>query len=120
MAKTTASFSTVSPRFFDAVGTLVLMGRVFTEQDSNTSTHVAVVNQTFVKKYLDGKRPIGVRFGTDRSMTGEFEIVGVVDDSKYGNPAQEVTPMFFTPMAQATNFDAMAAPPNSARTGKEE
>jgi len=108
--QSSASFSTVSPRFFDAVGTRLLMGRVFTEQDSATRTHVAIVNQMFVKKYLDGKRPIGIRFGPDRSMSSEYEIVGVVDDSKYGNPAQATSPMFFTPMAQATNFDAIVAP----------
>jgi predicted permease len=106
-----ASYSTVSPRFFDAVGTRVLMGRVFTEQDTASSTHVAVVNQMFVKKFLDGKRPIGVRFGPDQSMTGEYEIVGVVDDSKYGNPAQPTSAMFFKPMAQITNFDTVAALP---------
>ena len=88
------------------------MGRTFTERDSATSTHVAVVNQTFVKKFLDGKQPIGMRFGPDPSMPGEYEIVGVVDDIKYGDPSQQTRPMFFTPMAQTTNFDAIAAVPS--------
>jgi predicted permease len=104
-----ASYSSVSPRFFDALGTRVLMGRTFTERDSATSTHVAVVNQTFVKRFLDGKQPIGKRFGPDPSMTGEYEIVGVVDDSKYGDPSKEARPMFFTPMAQTTSFDSLVA-----------
>jgi hypothetical protein len=42
-AETTASFSAVSPRFFDAVGRRVLVGRAFTEHDSPTSLHVAAV-----------------------------------------------------------------------------
>jgi hypothetical protein len=88
------------------------MGRTFTERDSATSTHVAVVNQTFVKRFLDAKEPIGMRFGPDPSMAGEYDIVGVVDDSKYGDPSQQTRPMFFTPMAQATNFDAIAAAPS--------
>jgi len=107
--KMNSSYSAVSLRFFDAVGTRVLMGRTFTERDSATSTHVAVVNQTFVKKFLDGKQPIGMHFGPDRSMTGEYEIVGVVDDSKYGDPTKQTRPMFFTPMAQTTSFDALVA-----------
>jgi predicted permease len=107
-----ASYSSVSPRFFDAVGTRVLMGRTFAERDSATSTHVAVVNQTFVKRFLDGKEAIGMRFGPDPSITGVYEIVGVVDDSKYGDPSQQTRPMFFTPMAQTTNFDAIAAAPS--------
>jgi hypothetical protein len=111
-AKKTASYNSVSPRFFDAVGTRVLMGRTFTERDSATSTHVAVVNQTFVKKFLNGKQPIGMHFGPDPSITGEYEIVDVVDDSKYGNPSQPARTMFFTPMAQTTNFDTIAAGPS--------
>jgi len=111
-AHNNASYSSVSPRFFDAVGTRVLMGRTFTESDSATSTHVAVVNQTFVKKFLNGKQPIGLRFGPDPSMKGEYEIVGVVDDSKYGDPSKPVRPMFFTPIVQTTSFDTLAAGAN--------
>lgn len=106
-----ASYSSVSSRFFDVVGTRVLAGRTFTESDTATSTHVAVVNQTFVKKFLDGKQPIGMHFGPDPSMTGEYEIVGVVDDSKYGDPSMRARPMFFTPMAQTTTFDTIVATP---------
>jgi predicted permease len=113
-----ASYTAVSPRFFDAVGTRVLMGRALTESDTATSTHVAVVNQTFVNKFLKGKSPIGMRFGPDPSMTSEYEIVGVVDDSKYGDPAQQTRAMFFTPMAQFTNFDTIAAVPNLKEQAK--
>jgi predicted permease len=105
------SYSSVSPRYFDAVGTRVRMGRVFTERDTATSTHVAIVNQIFVNKFLKGKQPIGMHFGTDPSMTGEYEIVGVVDDSKYGDPTRPTRPMFFRPMAQITSYDTLAGPP---------
>jgi predicted permease len=110
-AQLSASYAAVSPRFFDAVGTRVLAGRSFTESDSAASRHVAIVNQTFVNKFLEGKPPIGLHFGPDPSMTGEYEIVGVVDDSRYGDPARPVRPMFFTPMAQTTDFNAIQAPP---------
>ena len=111
-AKNSASYLAVSPQFFDAVGTHVLLGRGVTEQDTATSTHVAVVNQTFAKKYLKGKPPIGEHFGTDSSMTGEYEIVGVVDDTKYGSPTEPVPPMFFTPMTQFTTYDTINATEN--------
>jgi predicted permease len=109
-AKLHASYSSVSPKFFDAVGTRLLQGRVFNEHDSATSTHVAVVNQEFVKKNLNGKPALGLHFGPDRSMASEYEIVGVVDDSKYGDPARPTRAMFFTPMTQTTLFDGMNAP----------
>jgi ABC-type antimicrobial peptide transport system permease subunit len=85
------------------------MGRTFTERDSATSVHVAVVNQAFVKKFLNGKPPVGMHFGPDRSMTAEYEIVGVVDDTKYRDPSRQVRPMFFTPMAQLTDFNTDVA-----------
>ncbi len=104
------SYSSISPRFFEAVGTRVLLGRTFTENDSSSSVHVAVVNQTFVKKFLDGKQPIGIHFGPDHRVASEYEIVGVVDDSKYGDPSRPARPMFFTPMSQTTSFDSVNAP----------
>lgn len=109
-AKLQASYTAVSPRFFDAVGTRLLNGRIFTDQDTATSRHVAVVNQTFVRKFLDGKQPIGALFGPDPRMSTEFEIVGVVDDSKYGDPSEATRPMFFTPMSQTTDYQHVNAP----------
>jgi predicted permease len=109
-AKMNASYTAVSPRFFDAVGTRVLDGRTFTDEDTSTSRHVAVVNQMFVKKFLNGKQPIGVLFGPDRRVSTEFEIIGVVDDSKYGDPSKPTRPMFFTPLSQTTDYQHVNAP----------
>jgi predicted permease len=106
-AKQMASYSFVSKRFFDAVGTRVLYGRTFTDHDTATSRHVAVVNQTFVKRYLDGRQPIGALFGPNTAMTTAYEIVGVVDDSKYGNPEAPARPMFFMPLSQATDYQQL-------------
>ena len=111
-SKFNASYTCISPSFFEAVGTRLLMGRVFSEHDSATSTHVAVVNKEFVRKFLDGKQPIGVHFGPDRRMSSEFEIVGVVDDSKYGDPSRPTRPMYFTPISQASDFSHINAPAN--------
>jgi predicted permease len=110
--RSNVSYAAVSPRFFDAVGTRILAGRSITESDTATSRHVAVVNQTFVNRFLEGKQPIGMHFGPDPSMTGEYEIVGVVADTRYGDPARPVRPMFLTPMAQTTGFEALQAPPS--------
>jgi predicted permease len=109
-AKMNASYSFVSQRFFDAVGTRVLYGRTFTDEDTATSRHVAVVNQTFVKKYLSGKQPIGILFGPDPRISTAYEIIGVVDDSKYGDPSRETRPMFFKPLSQTTDYQHVDAP----------
>ena len=107
---TTVRYLSVSSQFFDAVGTRLLLGRKLNDHDTATSTHVAVVNEQFVKKILDGKQPMGTRFGLDKRMAGEFQIVGVVEDSKYGDPGESVPPMFFTPMTQTVDFSQADAP----------
>ncbi len=99
-----ASYVAVSSHYFETVGTRILLGRGITEQDTPTSTHVAVVNRTFAKRYLKGKPPLGEHFGPDPHIPSEFTIAGVVDDTKYGDPAEPMQPMFFTPIAQATTY----------------
>lgn len=109
-ARMLASFSFVSQRFFNAVGTRLIQGRTFTDEDTSASRHVAVVNRTFVDKFLKGKNPIGSLFGPDPRMTTEYEIVGIVDDSKYGDPSQPTRPMFFMPLSQTADYQSLNAP----------
>jgi ABC-type antimicrobial peptide transport system permease subunit len=62
---------------------------------------VAVVNQTFVKKFFPKEDPIGHHFGTwDQKYAGDWEIIGVVADAKYNNPRDDYRPMFFRPLSQ--------------------
>ncbi len=110
-AQRNASYTSVSPRFFDTVGTRLLRGRVFSEHDTDAAPHVAVVNQTFVNKFLPGKEVLGQTFGPDSQVDHAFTIVGVVDDSKYGNPTDPARPMYFTPIAQIANYSTIKASP---------
>ena len=100
-----ASWVRVGPDFFDIVGHHLLRGRGITAQDTGTSTPVAVVNQTFVKKFFPkGENPIGVHFGVSGvQSSGDFEIVGVVSDVKYSNVRQPVRPMYFRPLLQVAH-----------------
>ena len=60
------------------------MGRGIRAQDTATSPTVAVVNEAFVKKlFKPGENPIGQHFGGDRKSAGDWEIVGVVEDTAY-------------------------------------
>ena len=99
-AENNALYSAVSPGYFSTLDARVLLGRGITEHDTATSTHVAVVNQAFVQHFLKGKSPVGEHFGPDRAKPNEFEIVGVVEDTKYVNPERPVQPMYFTPLTQ--------------------
>jgi predicted permease len=79
----------------------VVRGRDFTKQDTDASPQVAIVNQTFVKRFFPGKEPIGQHFGIDRTQySGSFEIVGVFADFKMNNPRDPARPVFLRPLAQ--------------------
>jgi predicted permease len=94
----------VSPEYFDAMGIRMIAGRGFTDDDRQHTTGVAIVNRTFVRKYLPGRDPLQARFAVGyptidpKSM---MSIVGVVDDVKYGSLAEAVEPMYYAPQAQA-------------------
>jgi len=100
-----ASWDRVTPGYFAAVGTKLIEGRVFTRADDANSRDVAVVNQAFVRKFLHGQNPIGGHFGDwEPSITGTYEIVGVVQDTQYWDPAEPVHPMYFLPAAQSSQI----------------
>jgi predicted permease len=91
----------VSPNYFAAVGQPVIRGRGFTEDDTGSSRHVAVVNQAFAKKFFRGEDPIGRHFGGwGQEDSGSYEIVGVVANAKYNHPREDARPMFFRPLSQ--------------------
>jgi predicted permease len=94
------TFDRISPGYFAAVGTHVLLGRGLSDADTASTRRVAVVNQAFVDHYLKGKPPLGAHFGLNAKDPSEFEIVGVTDNTKYEDPEQPQLPMVFLPLAQ--------------------
>ena len=96
-----AAFDRVSPQFLASVGEPVVRGRGFTDDDTATSQMVAVVNEAFVRKFFPGANPVGRYFGTfDPQHKNAFQIVGVVANAKYANPAHQAAAMFFRPLTQ--------------------
>jgi predicted permease len=99
---TGASFVKVNAEYFDSVGTRVLMGRGIDVRDTSTAPTVAVVNESFVKKFFKpGENPIGRRFGpAGPQSSGDFEIVGVVEDTAYASVQWKDHRMYFFPISQ--------------------
>ncbi|MGA3373533.1 MAG: ABC transporter permease [Terracidiphilus sp.] len=97
-----SSFVKANAEYFDSVGTHVVMGRGFGKQDSSGAPAVAVVNQTFVKNFFkDGSNPIGRRIGPPGPKSdGDFEVVGVVEDTVYTAVQWKNHSMYFVPMMQ--------------------
>lgn len=83
-----AGFGMVTPDFFKTFGVQMTKGRTFTNQDSATSVKVAVVNEEFVKQFLNGKDPLTQRVIVEQLIPGvqtlgspvEWQIVGVYHD----------------------------------------
>ncbi|MGA9672345.1 MAG: ABC transporter permease [Terracidiphilus sp.] len=91
----------VGNHFLQSVGVPIVRGRDFSAQDSQTSVPVALVNESFARRFFPGQNPIGRHFGiasTDNS--GSFEITGVFSDFKMNDPRREVPPLFLRPLSQ--------------------
>jgi predicted permease len=96
-----ASNVRANAEYFDSVGTRVVMGRGISAQDTPTAPRVAVVNQAFVKRlFKPGESPIGQHFGSGPKTTGDFEIVGVVEDTAYTSARWKNHVMYFQPLMQ--------------------
>jgi len=102
-----ASWVRSNAEYFDSVGTHVLMGRGILPQDTPTSRAVAVVNQSFVKDFFKGgMNPIGQHFGSAGPVSpGDFEVVGVVEDTAYTSVYWKNHSMYFIPAMQRTPSD---------------
>lgn len=116
----------VGPNFFETMHISLLQGRNFGTSDfaaasasltpgSNKVRTPVIVNRAFVQKYLDQENPIGKQFGEFagdgfRPPSPGYEIVGVVNDTKYGNLRRAVSPMMFTPQTSgAAAFELRTA-----------
>jgi macrolide transport system ATP-binding/permease protein len=96
-----STWDRVSPGFLASMGVPVVRGRDLSARDTSTSPFVAVVNETFVKKFFPKQDPVGQHFGIDfPQYSGTFEIVGVYRDFKMNNPRDPVRPVFLRPLAQ--------------------
>jgi predicted permease len=89
----------ITPEFFRALRTPILIGREFSDKDGATAPRVAVINETCRRTCFGGANPIGRRF-VMFTETEPREIVGVVADSKYSQPLEQVRPTVFVPAAQ--------------------
>jgi predicted permease len=92
----------VGPRYFETLNVPVVLGRPISENDTQTSPKVLIVNETLVRKYLHGDNPIGKHlvYGKNGSM-GIFEVVGVAKDVRYGKVRNEVPPTAYWPYQQS-------------------
>jgi predicted permease len=104
-------YNRVGPGYFSALGTPLVAGREFTDADTLNSAKVAVVNETFVRKFGLGNAAVGKLMGwapgDGYRSTLDTTIVGVVEDAKYSQVKQQVPPQFFVPYRQDEGLGGM-------------
>jgi predicted permease len=96
-------FTWVSPAYFRTMQIPFVAGRDFTDRDTTQSPPVAIVNQTFVRQFLGGENPLGKTIRTQNEPhypETEYQIVGLVKDTKYGGLRDEIHAEAFVPAQQ--------------------
>jgi predicted permease len=90
---------TVRENYFATMEIPLLLGRGFTAQDDERSSRVAIVNQTFARKFFPNDDVLGKRV-TNTFGNHEVEIIGIVADTKYESQREEIQPLLYTPWQQ--------------------
>jgi len=83
------------PDYFETMRIPLVQGRTFRAPDFHLAQPVAIVNQAFVRQFLQSRDPIGSHFGQDHLQR---EIVGVVADTKYDRLQSEIAPTAYIPV----------------------
>ncbi len=95
----------VSDGYFKTMGTPLLGGRDFNERDTANAPLVAIVNQEFARKVMGTESPVGKTFRIDvykGETSHDYEIVGVVKNTKYGDLRDQNEPIAYYPYLQGT------------------
>jgi predicted permease len=109
---TSASFARVMPGFFETIGAKVVLGRPITQDDTEATRKVAIINEAFARRFFKNQNPVGQHFGPNKlKYAATFEVVGVVNDMRYMtyDYKDPVKPMYWLPEAQTVQWDDPAA-----------
>jgi putative ABC transport system permease protein len=89
----------VSPRYFEAMRIPLIVGRVITPQDTESSEPIAVVNETMARTFWPNESPLGKRIlvGAPRPGSSWRRIVGVVADVRVAALHMEPLPQMYEP-----------------------
>ena len=104
-----ALITVATPSYFETLRVPLRSGRTFSAGDTLTSPLVAIVNQSFVDRYLPGKDPLGQRIaiGSPQRPRPWTTIVGIVADYRNSGATSQVRPEIFTPVRQQTAWNQL-------------
>ncbi|HYW69739.1 MAG TPA: ABC transporter permease [Pyrinomonadaceae bacterium] len=95
----------ISPNYFRAME-IPLRGRDFTERDDKDESRVAIVNETFARRFFPGREAIGGRFNFSGPDKPFWEIIGVAADGKYNTLGEASQPAYYRPLWRDYNTSA--------------
>ena len=101
--ETFPNFNRVSPGYFSAMQTPIVAGRDFADSDSTGASEVAIVNESFARRFFGSPNVVGRTFQIEEpvgSPRPHYQIVGVVKDTKYSDLRGEVGPIAYLAAAQ--------------------
>ncbi|MEI6245686.1 MAG: ABC transporter permease, partial [Acidobacteriota bacterium] len=91
----------VSPAFFATMGIPLLRGRAFSDHDDTVAPKVAIINEASARKLFPDGNVIGRRLGGSFEKSDEFEIIGVVRDTKYASVREPGPPTMYRCVLQS-------------------
>jgi predicted permease len=100
-------YNEINPGYFRTLGVPLMAGREFTTADVEKSAKVAIVNETFTKKFNLGRDAVGKHMAQGDKGPLDIEIVAVVQNAKYSQVKDEVPPLFFRPYRQSERVGSM-------------
>lgn len=93
----------VYENFLDVMQIPLLQGRPLERHDDSASSEVAVVSETFSKRFFPNESAIGKRFTFNVKKPDSIQIVGIAKDTKYDMQRREIRPMVYLPWRQSMN-----------------
>jgi putative ABC transport system permease protein len=97
----------VSPGYFEAMGTPLLKGRLFLASDQESSPPIVIVDETVAQRYWPGSDPIGKRIRTSTDSDAVWlTIVGVVPNVKQQSLSERPDFQLYQPFAQYGRWSA--------------
>jgi predicted permease len=96
------SINQVTDGYFETTGIRLLAGRLFTPRDRSGSLRVAILNETAARAFFGAETPLGRRVNfPGQRVQDEFEIVGIVADTRYKDLRTPDERMAYVPLEQA-------------------
>jgi predicted permease len=110
-------YNAVSPGYLEMMQVRLIAGRTLSESDNADAARVAIVNESFARRFWPGADPLGQRFSLGRGLdddgvesadtAGRYTVVGVAADARYQGFESAATEYFWTAFLQTPPAQAM-------------